>query len=301
MVIPTHGQRHEVTHRAIRSVLQQQGVSFEIIIVDDASIPPFRLPPDLVDDPGIRIVRRDVNGGAAAARNQGAAEAQGVWLAFLDSDDVWSDHKLADQLAWAEKSEDARLLVVSAGFRLIADVRAGGGGRGTRALIPAPADDVLDFASGCWFCPGSTVLMRLETFQRIGPFDTSLKRLEDLDWYLRFAMSGGELTVVPSVLVDVYVGGRPSAAFVREAAERLMIKYNEAWPEKKRVRHALISYLALEQAAAYWYERRLLLMSWHLMRSWVHTPRLRLHLKPFWSTATELSAGAQKETPVNMV
>lgn len=90
VVIPSY-QRAELTARAVESVLAQSWPASEIIVVDDGS----------TDGTAERIaayaprvnVLRQPNAGVAAARNAGVAAARHEWIAFLDSDDVWTvDH-----------------------------------------------------------------------------------------------------------------------------------------------------------------------------------------------------------------
>jgi len=57
----------------------------EVIVVDNASRPAVKLPPELDNGLPLRCVRLDANLGAAA-RNHGAAEAHGEWLVMLDDD-----------------------------------------------------------------------------------------------------------------------------------------------------------------------------------------------------------------------
>jgi glycosyltransferase involved in cell wall biosynthesis len=72
---------------AIASILAQDAAPDEVVVVDDGSVED--LTPILAPF-GDRIrVHRQPNGGAAAARNSGARLAQGTWLVFLDSDDIW--------------------------------------------------------------------------------------------------------------------------------------------------------------------------------------------------------------------
>jgi len=94
-LIPTYNRREHVC-RAIDSVLAQTMPVDEIIVVDDGS----------TDDSaemirsryGQRItVIRQENAGVSAARNRGIREAQGKWIAFLDSDDVWFPTKMERQ------------------------------------------------------------------------------------------------------------------------------------------------------------------------------------------------------------
>lgn len=93
IVIPTRNRAHTVG-AAIHSCLVQTVRDFEIIVVDDdgstddiaSALAPFR-------DPRIRLIDR-FRGTAAAARNGGAQQARGKYVAFLDSDDEFLPHKL---------------------------------------------------------------------------------------------------------------------------------------------------------------------------------------------------------------
>lgn len=89
---------------AIESVIAQDGVTWELIVVDDGSsdgtaaiAQSFA---DRVAD-GLRVVHHPGHGnlGMSASRNLGIAEARGDYVAFLDADDTWSPGKLAEQVA----------------------------------------------------------------------------------------------------------------------------------------------------------------------------------------------------------
>jgi GT2 family glycosyltransferase len=280
VVVPTFN-RPEVTAQAVASVLAQTFKRFELIVVDDASQIPFDLPGKL-RDPRVRILRHPVNRGAAGARNSGVSEARGDWVAFLDSDDLWLPDKLERQIAAAATAGD--MAAWACGFTKIDAFDS------SRVdQIPIEATQPRLFASGCWFCPGTTALVSKMAFERVGPFDETLRRLEDLDWYVRFAVAGGSLRVVPNVLCTVQIGGRPNAPVVDTAVERILKKEAAgAYGENSAIfRRQLRAYLALEQAAATWNQRPRhmrhgVLTAWHLLRSLAFTPRLRLHLADFW-------------------
>lgn len=90
-----------VIERNIRSVGMQSLKPMEHIIVDDGSTDGTV---DIVlglkrKFPHLRLIRQD-NCGAGVARNAGIAMATGRYVAFLDSDDYWSKHKLKTQIGF---------------------------------------------------------------------------------------------------------------------------------------------------------------------------------------------------------
>jgi len=56
-------------------------------------------------DSRIRIFENDRNSGVSATRNKGIFEANGEWIAFLDSDDIWDKHKLKKQIQFAREND----------------------------------------------------------------------------------------------------------------------------------------------------------------------------------------------------
>lgn len=84
----------------IRSVLSQTYPNWEMIIVDDCSSDSTNeiMKPLLAADKRIKYVKNERNSGAAISRNKALRMAQGKWVAFLDSDDLWLPEKLELQL-----------------------------------------------------------------------------------------------------------------------------------------------------------------------------------------------------------
>ncbi len=92
---------------AVHSALAQQGVSLEILVVDDASTDRTM---ELVDvcsrrDERIRVIRQAPNGGPSAARNAGIALATGEWLSVLDADDLIEPQRSKHLLELATATE----------------------------------------------------------------------------------------------------------------------------------------------------------------------------------------------------
>jgi hypothetical protein len=85
--------------RAVESALAQTWPAHEVILVDDASTDGTHAIAANFGD-RIRYLRRDVNAGVSAARNHGAEQATGDWLAFLDADDWYFPGRIAMHAEW---------------------------------------------------------------------------------------------------------------------------------------------------------------------------------------------------------
>lgn len=90
----------------IESVLQQSYKNWEMIIVDDCSKDNTE---DIVkiyadNDKRIRYFKLENNSGAAIARTRAMNLAKGIYMAFLDSDDLWNPDKLEKQLGYMKKN-----------------------------------------------------------------------------------------------------------------------------------------------------------------------------------------------------
>jgi teichuronic acid biosynthesis glycosyltransferase TuaG len=88
-----------VIERNIRSVGRQSLQPVEHIIIDDGSTDDTASVANALREeyPHLRVIRQE-NCGAARARNVGIAEATGRFIAFLDSDDEWTEQKLSAQI-----------------------------------------------------------------------------------------------------------------------------------------------------------------------------------------------------------
>lgn len=86
--------------QTIDSVLLQTYTEWEMIIVDDCSSDKsYEIALDYAEkDSRIKVLKNEVNSGAAISRNNALDVAKGDYIAFLDSDDLWEPEKLEKQL-----------------------------------------------------------------------------------------------------------------------------------------------------------------------------------------------------------
>lgn len=99
VVMPVYNAASTVP-AAIETVRAQTFQDWELLLVDDCSADQS---PDIIEryeraDERIRALRMSSNAGPAATRNLAIESARGRYIAFLDSDDLWVDSKLEEQI-----------------------------------------------------------------------------------------------------------------------------------------------------------------------------------------------------------
>jgi glycosyltransferase involved in cell wall biosynthesis len=202
--------------RAIESVLAQTVPALEILVVDDGSADNTA---EVVAryGPPVRLLRQ-ANAGPAAARNHGAREAHGEWLALLDADDAWLPRKLERQLPYT-------------GGAKVGMVHCWGPpGGGT------PPDQITFESLWEHNCiVNSSALIRRSAFQAVGGFDEdrALISVEDYHLWLRLLAAGWEVATCPEQLHEYTPApGNLSRQFERFArAELTNLAKLEALPE----------------------------------------------------------------------
>jgi len=289
VIIPTY-DRPQKTRRAINSVLRQDSIAVELIVVDDASPVPLELSQE-ERDRGVRIITQSKNAGPAAARNAGVAASTAPFIGFLDSDDFFLPDTLARRVEEARRSgSDARpTLLVCPAWRWAP-------GQSIIQYTPIEAEKASDFVKGCWYCPGSASLFSRETWEAVGPFDETLRRLEDLDWGIRLGLRGGRLRVtsVPAAVIER--SPRAGLRNVENASNILKARYRPDRSDGLRAEdaHRLRAYLALERASSSLGEGRWPSFVLNMLASFGYRPRLSLHLERWWAirdgTAEDLAS-----------
>ncbi|MCR4805822.1 MAG: glycosyltransferase [Clostridia bacterium] len=115
-VITTYKRKWASIVRAIESVLNQTRPVYELLLVDDNNADsPYSedIQREVAGLEKVRYVPMVKNGGVAAARNRGIAEAKGDLIAFLDDDDEWAPEKVAVQVSLFEKDPDLGIAFVT--------------------------------------------------------------------------------------------------------------------------------------------------------------------------------------------
>jgi len=108
VIIPTYN-KSQYLREAIKSVLNQTYKNIEVIVVDDGSTDNTKEIVESFNDSRIIYIFQE-NKGPAIARSTGIKKAQGEYIAFLDSDDLWLKEKLKRQLDFMEKNSEVGLM-----------------------------------------------------------------------------------------------------------------------------------------------------------------------------------------------
>jgi len=187
VIIPSFNNAQYIGE-AVHSVASQSYNNVEIIVVNDGStdntdqaIAPFR-------DSIVYIKQK--NQGASAARNRGIKEANGEWVAFLDSDDRWNSNKLETQMTDLGQTPKARAHSVNLSiqrnslesddfFQSIGFANT----QATRFVLDRPFADILKYRFA-WL---QTTLIHHTIFDEVGLLETKYPIYEDFDFLLRTA------------------------------------------------------------------------------------------------------------------
>jgi glycosyltransferase involved in cell wall biosynthesis len=191
VIIPTYN-RWPMIAEAVESVLEQGYGSFEIIVVDDGSTDGTKERLKKYGSSVLVISRQ--RSGVAASRNYGVSVAQGRYLAFLDSDDLWLPQKLTIQTTFMEQHPEVKICQTE-------EIWIRGGVKvNPKAKHAKPSGDIfrrsLDF---CLVSP-SAVMMTRNLLDQFGGFDESFPVCEDYDLWLRIAKDHA-IALIPEPLV----------------------------------------------------------------------------------------------------
>lgn len=182
VIIPTYNYGRFIRD-AIESALAQTYPALEILVIDDGSTDDTE---SIVANFGDRVrYVKQANAGVCSARNRGAAESSGQYVAFMDSDDMWLATKLEKQMAVFTRDPEIKLM--HCGMREFDSET----GKTLRILIDGKdgwvADGLLLWEGPVIIGPGGTIVVDRRIFDDVGGFDPTLKVGEDWDFCYRVA------------------------------------------------------------------------------------------------------------------
>jgi glycosyltransferase involved in cell wall biosynthesis len=199
-VIPIY-DRTDALRVAINSALNQTYRNIEVILVTDGS------PPETIDvvnefryDRRVKIFNYPTSSGnAVRGRNKGIKEADGEYIAFLDSDDIAAPDRLERSLPLLKAGEAD---VVYGAWRAMLDGTREIDGLTNGQVLYSPDSDLELLKKVCVPCQ-STVTVRRDLLLRAGFLKPRMKYREDHELWARLAYFGGQFKAVQHPLVDL--------------------------------------------------------------------------------------------------
>jgi glycosyltransferase involved in cell wall biosynthesis len=199
--------------RSIRSVQEQQGVCWELIIIDDGSKQDPTAIVQSLQDARLRLVRIE-HSGKGAALNIGVTNSKADIVCFLDQDDIMNPGRLTLQCEAFLRTPDVD--VIYSDYERVYD-----DGRFMDRFISHQASNkqcLKSMARGMGLVSMQIIMMKKSTFHEIGGFsnDIQLTGLDDAEFFVRLFASGAVLKYVPGVVQKWVLHGQnysQSAAF----------------------------------------------------------------------------------------
>ncbi|MFO1034110.1 MAG: glycosyltransferase [Hyphomicrobiales bacterium] len=182
----------------LASLRAQTFTNWEAILIDDGSTDttPNLIAARCAGDSRFRSIKTNRLGPSAARNLAGLKLARGHYLAFLDSDDIWTPEKLSLSLAELDNNAD-----VAGCYGQISFFRSAPERPETystvypRRLVPA------DFLRDNPVCTMSNLVLRRDIFHTSGGFDESIIHNEDVEFLVRISAAGAQISGIDAHLV----------------------------------------------------------------------------------------------------
>lgn len=175
---------------ALESVLSQDRVDFDVVVVDDASADGTAEILNDIDDPRVRVLRTPSHLGLTASLRRGLAMATGKYIARIDADDVCLPGRLHHQLALIERQS--------------ADICFGRAVDAAGAVWWRERSWPLILWRGLFenaYGPHPSVLFRHEAIEAAGGYDEGFPRAQDYDLWDRCVAAGLRFAYLPQAVI----------------------------------------------------------------------------------------------------
>ena len=197
VIIPTYN-REKLIVKSIKSVLSQTYKNIEVIVVDDNSTDKTEFKIKKIRDKRLKYIKLRKNHGACYARNIGISKAQGKYVAFQDSDDLFLKNKLEVQLNNMKKNgsdmDFCKLHVITDGH--ICEFP------NEEQIKKIRSSNILDLLCCGNIISTQAIVVKRDVLATI-KFDESLPRFQDYDLVLRIAHDY-KISYTNTVLGEVY-------------------------------------------------------------------------------------------------
>ncbi|WP_339752311.1 glycosyltransferase [uncultured Winogradskyella sp.] len=186
IIIPLYNKSKYI-EETLQSIINQDFLDFEIIVVDDGSTDNSVAIVKRFEDKRLRLYRQE-NKGVSVARNKGISYAKGTYIALLDADDIWYNNHLTALKLQIIQFPDAGLYCNN--YEIYLDEKTKRNAKFNfsyktdclivRDFFTASIINSVAWTSAVGFCK--------DKFNSVGGFDANLDTSEDLDLWIKLAL-----------------------------------------------------------------------------------------------------------------
>ncbi|MAN58583.1 MAG: capsular biosynthesis protein CpsI [Flavobacteriaceae bacterium] len=178
IVLPLYNKEYYIL-KTVKSVLNQSYEEFELIIINDGSTDSSLEKLDSIKDKRIRLINQS-NQGVSISRNQGIKESKCEYIAFIDADDIWDSNYLLEMKQLIFEYPKAK--IYGANFYFVDGNKIKTANSG---LKRGYTDNYFRLVRNSVVLHTSSTIVNSKALQTVGFFNSSIKRGEDLDLFVR--------------------------------------------------------------------------------------------------------------------
>lgn len=251
IIIPFFNSENTL-ERAINSVLKQDYLKWELILVNDGSVDTSEVvAKTFLSDDRIYYLYQE-NRGVCAARNRGVEKAKGDWVIFLDADDRLKEGilQLMSEETMLNRNSDFLVFGIN---RII----------GKKNTIILPEEGVY-----IGKIPG-TFLIRKIVFDQIGGYDERFKFSENTELFHRLVFAGTKGKNIPVISLDYFnnpLGGSKNLRNMVDSLTLFLKIHDSSLPD--HVKHLYNQILGVNWMRFQNYP----IARMHLWKAWIFKP-----------------------------
>lgn len=239
VIIPIYDRTWELKE-AIQSILDQSYEKTELILICDGSPQEtINIVDEYQSNDKVKIFKYPTSSGnAVRGRNKGIKEANGEFIAFLDSDDIADVNRLKNSVSFL--NDNKNYAGVYGAWEALLDGSRKIDGIKNGMVVHSPDGTLRDHLKICIPCQ-STVMIRRQVLEAVGGINCNMKYREDHELWARLMYHGFQLKSLDEVLVKLRLhSGNNELNFthdkgIDEWSRKLLEEYNTRVTSRKKI------------------------------------------------------------------
>lgn len=196
IIYPVYNDLPSDISLSLTSIVEQDYINLEIIIIDDSTNPESIKAIDSFDDSRIKVIRIKSKGGLAQALNIAIKKSKGTYIARADADDIQYKNRISKQVEFLEKNSEIGIL--GSNIYYINEH----GEIVKKRCYPESNSKIRQYLHLRNPICHSVVMIRKSVLDQIGYYNPEYKRAEDYELWFRAASHNVKLFNLQDVLMS---------------------------------------------------------------------------------------------------